>query len=174
MSRKRKYSDELRLQIVKEYLEGRNGGYNTLSAKYGISDGDIRHWVHTYENGGLEALVNVPGTYSGEFKIHVVEYMHQNALSLCQTAVKFGIKSRSTLTKWERIYYEEGKETLMEERRGRSKKVSTTKKGRPPKKDVNENEDLLAEVQRLRMENDYLKKLNALIQEREKQQQKSK
>ena len=29
-------------------------------------------------------------------------------------------------------------------------------------------EDLIAEVQRLRMENEYLKKLNALIQEREK------
>lgn len=38
------------------------------------------------------------------------------------------------------------------------------KKPRKPKK----NEDLLAEVQRLRMENEYLKKLNALIQEREK------
>lgn len=30
------------------------------------------------------------------------------------------------------------------------------------------NEDLLAEIQRPHMENEYLKKLNALIQEREK------
>lgn len=36
------------------------------------------------------------------------------------------------------------------------------------KTNVEENEDLLAEVQRLRMENEYLKKLNALVQEREK------
>ena len=42
------------------------------------------------------------------------------------------------------------------------------KKPRKSKKNINENEDLLAEVQRLRMENEYLKKLNALIQEREK------
>ena len=35
-------------------------------------------------------------------------------------------------------------------------------------KEVNSNEELLAEVQRLRMENEYLKKLNALIQEKEK------
>ena len=33
---------------------------------------------------------------------------------------------------------------------------------------VTANKDLLAEVQRLRMENEYLKKLNALVQEREK------
>ena len=42
------------------------------------------------------------------------------------------------------------------------------------KKNVNENEDLLAEVQRLRIENEYLKKLNALVLEREKSRQKKK
>jgi len=42
------------------------------------------------------------------------------------------------------------------------------------KKNIETNEDLLAEVQRLRMENEYLKKLNALIQEEEKSQQKRK
>lgn len=36
------------------------------------------------------------------------------------------------------------------------------------------NEGLLAEVQRLRMENEYLKKLNALIQEREKSEKPTK
>jgi transposase len=42
------------------------------------------------------------------------------------------------------------------------------------KKNVNENEDLLEEVQRLRMENEYLKKLNALVQERIKRENKKK
>jgi transposase len=49
-----------------------------------------------------------------------------------------------------------------------------TKKPRKPKNDVQTNEDLLAEVQRLRMENEYLKKLNALVQEREKSGKKTK
>jgi len=35
-------------------------------------------------------------------------------------------------------------------------------------------EDLIAEVQRLRMENEYLKKLNALVQERVKSVKKTK
>ena len=38
------------------------------------------------------------------------------------------------------------------------------------KTNIEINEDLLAEVQRLRMENEYLKKLNALIQKRERQE----
>ena len=35
-------------------------------------------------------------------------------------------------------------------------------------------EDLIEEVQRLRMENEYLKKLNALVQERVKRENKKK
>ena len=42
------------------------------------------------------------------------------------------------------------------------------RKSRKTKTNVEKNEDLLAEVQRLRMENEYLKKINALVQEREK------
>ena len=70
---------------------------------------------------------------------------------------------------WERIYLEEGPEGLYIERRGRGSK------GRPPKKQKPEvEEDLLAEVQRLRAENAYLKKLNALVAERVRQEKKRK
>ena len=93
-------------------------------------------------------------------------------MSIVETANHFCIPSHSTVIKWERIYYEEGPEALLEERRGR--KNMGKKKSSKPKKNVNENEDLLAEVQRLRMENEYLKKLNALVLEREKSEQKKK
>lgn len=88
-------------------------------------------------------------------------------MSLQKAAAYFGIQSPPTVAKWERIYYEEGKEALFEERRGRLRKLSAKKKGCPPKKDVNKDEDLLAEVQRLRMENEVLKKLIALTQKQE-------
>ena len=52
------------------------------------------------------------------------------------------------------------------ERRGRGSK------GRPSKLPKAVEEDLLAEVQRLRAENAYLKKLQALVLERERRQQK--
>ncbi len=64
------------------------------------------------------------------------------------------------LQRWERIYLEEGAEGLMKERRGKS---CGSKKGRPPKLDKKTEEDLIAENQRLRMENAYLKKLSALV-----------
>lgn len=52
------------------------------------------------------------------------------------------------------------------ERRGRGNK------GRPGKLPKKTEEDLLAEVQRLRAENDYLKNLQALVLEDERRQRK--
>ena len=172
MSRKRKYSDEFRLSVVKEYLSGTNGGFETLSRKYEMPKSQLRRWVHLYEQHGEEGLLKVSSIYSGEFKIHVIEYMHEKQMSITEAANYFCIPSHPTVAKWERIYYEEGPEALLEERRGRNNMGK--KRFSKPKKNVNENEDLLAEVQRLRMENEYLKKLNALVLEREKSEQKKK
>ena len=172
MSRKRKYSDEFRLKIVKEYMSRRSGGTKMLGKKYCIHPSTILRWVHLYEIHGEKGLTGGTGSYSGEFKVHVVEYMHNNRMSLVSVANQFCIQSVPTLSKWERIYYEYGKDALLEERRGRNNMGK--KKPVKPKNDVNQNEDLLAEVQRLRMENEYLKKLNALVQERERSEQKKK
>ncbi len=53
----------------------------------------------------------------------------------------------------------------MEERRGRASKMGKNV-GRKKKLPEQTEEDLIAEVQRLRMENEYLKKLHALVQQR--------
>ena len=103
--------------------------------------------------------------YTPEFKIKVVETMHREKLSYRETARQFDI-SNSRVTAWERIYLEEGADGLYAERRGRK---ST---GRPPK--IKKEEDLIAEVQRLRAVNAYLKKLNALVAERVRQEKKHK
>ena len=107
--------------------------------------------------------------YTGEFKQEVVETMMREKLSYRETAQRFEVSNAHRVISWERIYLEEGPEGLYIERRGRSSK------GRPPKKLKPEvEEDLLAEVQRLRAENAYLKKLNALVAERVRQERKQK
>ena len=103
--------------------------------------------------------------YTGEFKQMVVETMRKEGLSYSETARQFEINDHHRVMSWERIYLEEGPEGLYVERRGRSGKG-----GRPPKQLKPEvEEDLIAEVQRLRAENAYLKKLRALILEEERQ-----
>jgi transposase len=49
-----------------------------------------------------------------------------------------------------------------------------TKKTSKTKKSMTREQELEAEINRLRMENDYLKKLNALVKEREKSEKKTK
>ena len=104
--------------------------------------------------------------YTPEFKKLVVETMLKGKLGYSETAERFEIRHKR-VQDWERIYLEEGPEGLAIERRGRSSK------GRPPKQLPKQvEEDLLAEVQRLRAENDYLKNLQALVLEDERRQRK--
>lgn len=104
--------------------------------------------------------------YSPNFKIMVVEDMIQNELSYNETSRKYSLAKNNQnckfLRTWERIYLEEGAEGFMKERRGRTTKLDNPLKGRPPNLEKALEEDLITEVQRLRAENDYLKKLHAL------------
>ena len=105
--------------------------------------------------------------YTPEFKKMAVETMKKEHLSIYAAMQEFGINDHKIIERWERIYLEEGPEGLAIERRGRSSK------GRPPKQLPKQvEEDLLAEVQRLRAENDYLKNLQALVLEDERRQHK--
>ena len=113
-------------------------------------------------------------TYAGKFKVEAVETMRNENLSYKETARRFGIRNATQVERWEHIYLEEGKEALLVERRGRACAASGTQKGRKPKLDKQVEEDLIAENQRLRMEIDYLKKLNALVLEEERQNRKHK
>ena len=77
---------------------------------------------------------------------------------------------RKTLRRWERIYLTEGAAGFMSERRGRGSKDRPRKKPLPPEVES----DLLDEVQQLRerneyleAENEYLKKLDALVRAEE-------
>ena len=100
----------------------------------------------------------------------VIETMQKERLSYHEAAREFGISGHERIRQWERIYLEEGPEGFRIERRGQSGKG-----GRPPKQLRSEiEEDLIAEVQRLRAENAYLKKLNALVLEEERQSKRRK
>jgi transposase len=167
-----KYSSELKLQAVLCVLD-KGCSKGAVAKQFGVAHGDIQKWVDAYEVHGIEGLTKKRFTYTGDFKQHVIEYMYANGLSARNTAATFNIAEHGSVLKWERIYYEEGPEALYRENRGRSRKMKKDKIQKP-KMDKHVEEDLLAEVQRLRMENEYLKKLNALVQEREKSAKKTK
>lgn len=115
--------------------------------------------------------------YSPEFKIKVIETKLKENLSQMETARRFNLyftlhdyqyPDNKRVAAWERIYLEEGKEGLYIERRGRGSKSKGKKKDLDPKVE----EDLIAKCQRLEMENEYLKKLSALVSAREQKEKK--
>ena len=117
--------------------------------------------------------------YSPEFKLSVILDMRESHLSYKETVRRYELGkidsggARQMLQRWERKYLEEGIEGLAKDNRGRPT-VNGKKRGRPPKLDKQVEEDLIAENQRLRMENECLKKLNALVQERIERERKKK
>ena len=90
--------------------------------------------------------------YDGAFKKQIVEEMREKGLSYREIARQYEIRGAHSVADWERLYFEEGPDGLFIERRGRGSKGWSPKKLKP---EVEEN--LLAEVQRLRAENAYLK-----------------
>ena len=101
--------------------------------------------------------------YTPEFKKLVVETMQEEHLGYCETAERFGVLHKR-VQDWERIYLLEGPDGFAIERRGRKSTV------RPAKLSKAVEEDLIAENQRLRAENEYLKNLQALVLEDERRQ----
>jgi transposase len=165
----RKYTYEQRLKAVLDVVE-KYMSCRTVAKQLGCGKSVVHRWVQQYEQHGTGGLIQKLGTYTGEFKIDVVEYMQENHLSISQAAVVFGIPSDTTVGKWVRIYYEEGPQALYRENRGQKDNMPSNKskkeKMNKEKSNPELQEDLLAEIERLRMENAYLKKLNALVQER--------
>lgn len=168
-----KYSKEFKLKVVQYCIE-QHHGYEDASKYFNIpSPTTVLEWVRKYKERGFKGLFrNEKIRYDGKFKQNVIEYMHTNHLSATETAIHFNLGTHSVVLKWERIYYEEGPQGLYEERRGRKRNMSSKPRKNKISKDT--EKDLIEEVQQLRMENEYLKKLNALVQERIKRENKKK
>lgn len=165
-----KYSKELKLEIVKYCIEESHSKYEAADKFHIPSPSLVDLWVRKYKEHGLDGLLKNKSNYDGKFKQYVVEYMHNNHLSLFETCIKFNIGNHCIVGKWERIYYEKGPQALYEEKRGKSMNM----KSKPKKQNLDKEQDLVEEVKRLRMKNEYLKKLNALVQERIKHENKKK
>lgn len=161
--RRRKYSTEIKLEIVQRYMEG-DISQKELANEYGVaSKADIQKWVAAYREHGMESLSQERRIYTGEFKVSVIDYMYETNSSIRFTAAHFNIPSPTLVRDWKIKYDKLGRDTFLCECNAKEPKMNPKRTNASKRTE----KELLNEIEYLRMENEYLKKLNALIQKQE-------
>lgn len=172
MSRKQKYNFNFKLRLVTIIQQGKDsiGG---LSKREGLDKSSLKFWVKLYEYYGEQGLRGLAQkSFTIEEKIAIIQEYQQSGLSLMDTCVKYRISNPSVLSIWNNKFQRNGFSGL-QETRGRPRKTNTsnkmTKKTTIPgiKSSMSEVEKLRIENEYLRAELDYLKKLEALAQSKQ-------
>lgn len=162
-----KYSEEYKLRVVKAYISG-EGGTETVAKKYKVARTCLQQWVAQYKLTG--SFTKPTRQFSGNFKLKVLNYQQEHHLSDLQTALIFGITNQGTICGWRKKYITGGTEALFQKQGRRSKMPKKSLIPNKPREEWTKDEELAY----LRMENEYLKKLTALIQEDKQREKDSK
>jgi transposase len=164
-----KYTEKQRLSAVKDYISG-NIGFREVARRHGVGESSLRKWIAAFrENGTLGLKPKVRSPYSVEFRLAVITRMREDGLSYRQTAALFDIRNFNVIGRWERRYDSGGLSALSPESNSRAYRMPKPILKIPkPDDDSRSREELLKELNALRMENAYLKKLDALVQAKKK------
>jgi transposase-like protein len=158
-----KYYYEERLQIVKAYLSGLS--CTGIADKYGVNRGDLYIWVARYQRYGDTGLMRQPYTkIDYAFRKKIVKEHLDEFISLTEISAKYFVAS-SAVKRWCSAVKKHGYYALSEfKSRGRPPGNMGRKKKEAPQTEV---ENLLEKVKDLEAENALLKKVKALVEERE-------
>ena len=160
-------------QAALRYLNGKESSYQ-IAKSMGTNHQAVLKWVKQYEYLGDNAFLKKCTNYSPQFKLDVLNFMIENGTSLNVTAAIFGIAAPSTILQWRKQLETQGFDALQSKEKGRPSMKKETNKQSKIAPVEGSPEALQAEINRLRMENEYLKKLNALVQAKEKSPKKTK
>jgi transposase len=156
-----KYNTEEKLSAIREVEGGES--ITQVAKRHQISRAELQIWIRSYQQNGENGLKTHTYSWTSNQKYEVLKYMEDNQLSFLETGVLLGIRP-ATIWQWEKRYLENGIEGLEDKKKGRKSRVQK------PKPQKTRLEELEEENLNLRIENEYLKKLNALVAEREKRE----
>ena len=158
-----KYSFSFKLKVVQHYLSGPEGQKATAK-RFGIDHSAVRKWSAAWKLHGDSGLTTRNFTYSPAFKESVILHMREHCLSVREVCAKFAIPAFSSVCQWERLYDEGGFDALTDNRR-RKKMMPASPENKPvaPSQQATLSPDEREELEQLRVEVAYLKKLQALL-----------
>ena len=146
----------------------------SLCKQYGINKNMICYLVKLIDKHGEDVLRRDSNRYySPQLKLEMINKVLIDNQSIKSVSLEYGLTSHAMLNNWIKSYKENGY-TIVEKKRG---KPPTMKRITKPI-DPNDKDAIIKakdeEILRLKAENEYLKKLRAVVQARKGQQPKTK
>jgi transposase len=171
-----KYDEQFKYQVVNAYLRG-DVGFDALAARHGINRGMLQRWVEAYRAHGRAGLQSKYSSYDAQFKLRVLQHMWRDELSLRKVSALYDIRDAGSVARWARLYDAGGINALTPRPRGCLRQMTASQPDQPTEAqalDTRPREELLKEIEYLRAEVAYLKKLDALLQAKKQAAQKKK
>lgn len=156
-----KYDEQFKLNAVTLYLK-QDRGSKAVAASLEIAHSQLRRWVAAYQAHGRAGLAKKFSHYDAPFKFRVLKHAQREGLSDREAATLYDIRDAASIARWRAQYDEHGMGALEPKPRGR-KPMPHKHPPEPISKDMT-LEELQKELAYLRAENDYLKKMKALIE----------
>ena len=168
-----KFTYNQKIEAITRYQNGAES-MNEIAKSFDTDESVVRNWIKQFNYHGLAAFEKSYTSYTAQFKMDVLNYRNENGVSSNEVAAIFNISSPALIRKWIIQLKTSGYDALFSKKKEHPSMKNVTSK--QPKQTPVEGspEALQAEINRLRMENEYLKKLNALVQAKGKSPKKTK
>ncbi|QXH45364.1 IS3 family transposase [Pseudomonas xanthosomatis] len=155
-----KYTEQFKLTAISAYLDG-NNGFRKVAQLFGVDYSLLRRWVSSHQSKFSLSPRSNGQRYDDDFKRQVLSFMHEHRLSMRQTAAHFGLAQSSQIGNWQRQYYSGGLVAPVDRQKKPIKVPKKIKPAKPTDTDDSQKprDQLLAELEYLRMENAVLKEL---------------
>lgn len=158
-----------------EIFERRKNGETipSLAKAFDVQESNIKYLIALIEKYGYDILRKDKNrAYSKDFKLQIINRILINHESVNFVALDIGLVSPGILHNWLSKFKENGY-NVVEKKKGRKPKSMTKlKKNDKTLSEKEKIKQLEDEILYLKAENEYLKKLRALVQERELKEKK--
>lgn len=157
-----RYGMDIRAEAVRYFEMGLAD--RAVARLLGIHRGTVRNWLYAYRALGKEALfVSKHKTYPHDLKVEAAKAVVEGKMSKPEAMEAFGLKSKTQIETWCRLYREGGADALLPKPKGRPKKAKPVFSSR--------EEELEERVRELELELEIQKRINALAEEIERRRQ---
>ncbi|WP_435521062.1 IS3 family transposase [Alkalihalophilus pseudofirmus] len=155
------FTKEYKLQAAKRYLN-EIISYRELANQVGVDDSTLRYWVMLVRYHGDQAFAFPYTNYSTAFKLKVIQFMTEENYSIREASAIFHIPVPCMLRRWKKKWETAGEDAFELREKGLSTMTVNQNKNKGNNSSNPSVEELKKELEYLRMENAYLKKLKGL------------